>query len=283
MSKSAGILKRRPQNSRPLPSGPYRGEVAAEADDPLFLQALSNPEALWSRPEAKILNEKRNRVGVVRLALSSGREIDIVVKEFSSRGIQRLKTLFLPSKAAIAWRGAVVLKDRGLATAPPLAYLEKKRRAFVERSFFLAEKVEGTEEIRALFRALPPGELESLLTALAGYLYSLHEQGILHRDLSDGNVLVRKNDDGRFAFHLLDTNRVRVRKKLGPLRRVKNLIRLGVPDRLQESFLQKYFGEKPLSRVLFFWYRMNKMIFTAYVSLKKRLRLRELARKLRIQ
>jgi hypothetical protein len=41
--------------------------------------------------------------------------------------------------------------------------------------------------------------------------------------------------------------------------------------------------KKDLRPVLWTWYRMNKAVFTGYVGLKKKLRLRELARKLRIQ
>jgi serine/threonine protein kinase len=284
MSESIKVTERRSPRARPLVRGEFRGEVAAEYDDPLFLRDLSNPEALWTRPDVAILNEKRNRVGVVRLALSSGREIDVVVKEFFSPGLPRLKTLFLPSKAAKAWRGALALKERGLETARPLAFLEKRRKGFVERSFYLASKIDGTEEIRSLFRRLSPSELETLLADLAGFLSSVHERGIIHRDLSDGNILVRRDDGGRLVFYLLDTNRVRVRKTIGPAGRVKNLIRLGVPGRFQRFFLEKYLGEKKdLRPVLWTWYRMNKAVFTGYVGLKKKLRLRELARKLRIQ
>jgi hypothetical protein len=266
-----------------LDLGAYRGEIGAEYDDPLFVDAIAHPEELWTRPDARLLLDKRNRVGTVQIVLSSGLKRDIVVKEFSGRGITRLKSLVQPSKAARAWQGALALKERGLGTASPAGYLEKRRHGLVERSFFFAARLDGAEEIRGPFRSLPAADLEPLLSVLAGFLSQCHDRGVLHRDLSDGNILVKKDDSGRILFYLLDTNRIRIRKKLGGFRRSKNLIRLGVPPASQRYFLSRYFGEKPLRKTHWFWYRMNKIVFADYVSLKKKLRLRQIARFLRIQ
>jgi hypothetical protein len=269
--------------TRPLVLGPYRGMIAPAYDDPALLRAISPPEEIWSRPGIEVLNDKRNRVGILRLRLASGAGADIVVKEFSSRGVNGLKSLVLPSKAAKAWRGALVLGQKGLATAAPVAYLEKRRRGLVESSFFLAERIAGAEEVRHLFRRSSPDDMRALLASLARHLSLCHDRGILHRDLSDGNVLVRKEADGRLAFFLLDTNRVRVRKKIRGLARAKNLIRLGVPAAYQEVFLREYFHPRQLPKSSWLWYKMNKAVFSGYIGWKKKLRLRRIARKLGIQ
>jgi len=270
---------------RPLSLGPYRGAILAAYDDPSFRDCIAPPESLWSRPGARVLLDSRNRVSAVRLALSGGREADIVVKEFFPRGLDRLKSLVLPSKAARAWRGALALRQRGLDTASPVAYLEKRKAGFVERAYFLTEEVGAAQEIRPLFRILPPSEIRPLLSGLAAHLSLCHDRGILHRDLSDGNVLVEKTEDGRFRFFLLDTNRIRLRRRLGRFSRVKNLIRLGVPSEHQNFFLGEYFrragwGDSPALRV---WYKINKSVLTGYIAMKRRLGLRRIARKLRIQ
>src|SRR4030042_1583003 len=115
-----------------LDLGSYRGEFAAEYDDPLFIEAISRPEEIWTRPDTELILDKRN----------------------------------------------------------PAGYLEKRKRGLGERSFFFAARVDGAEEIRGLFRRLPAVELEPLLPALAAFLSQCHDRGILHRDLSAGNVLV---------------------------------------------------------------------------------------------
>jgi hypothetical protein len=94
---------------------------------------------------------------------------------------------------------------------------------------------------------------------------------------------VKRDETGNFTFYLLDTNRIRVRKKIGVSSRVKNLIRLGIPPSLQKPFLKKYFGERPLRITSWVWYKMNKAVYSGYVNLKKKLRLRRLARKLGVQ
>jgi hypothetical protein len=71
-----------------------------------------------------------------------------------------------------------------------------------------------------------------------------------------------------------------VRKRLGLLRRIRNLIRLGIPPSHQRFFLERYFGSSPLKNSWFFWYRLNKIWYTASIGLKKMLRLKKLSRKL---
>jgi hypothetical protein len=269
--------------ARPVEVGGYRGVVAAGYDDPVFLAAITPPEGLWSRPGIEVLHEGRNRVGRLRLSLSTGRPADIVVKEFSSRGVTRFKSLILPSKAERAWRGAAALVKRDLGTARPVAWLSRRRRGFIERSFFLAERIDGAAEVRELFRTLSPPALEALLDGLAIALAAGHDQGILHRDLSDGNVLARRDPAGEFEFFFLDTNRIRLhRRRIGGLARAKNLIRLGIPASHRGYFLSRYFGGPP-SAPARLWYKITKSVFTNYVALKRRLHLRRLARALRIQ
>ena len=266
----------------PIKIDGYRGMISAACHDRVFLEALAPVDRLRSREGAEVLSEGRNLVVRLPLPLSSGDVADIIVKEFPSRGVNALKSLLQRSKAERSWRGAAALVGRGLGTATPVAWLARRKHGFVERSYFLAERVAGAAEVRGLFRELPNAAFESLLEALAAFLSSVHDKGILHRDLSDGNVLARKTASEGFRFFLLDTNRIRIRRRLGRLARAKNLIRLGIPASHRDHFLAAYFGGRPPALPLF-WYRLNKSVFTHYLALKRRLRLRRLARALRIQ
>jgi hypothetical protein len=268
--------------ARQVELGGYRGLVAAVCDDPAVLAALTPPDSLWMHPGVELLSEGRNRVGRIRLPLASGGAVDLVLKEFSSRGVNRLKSLVIAPKALRAWRGAAALVERRLGTARPVACLVRRKRGLVDRSFFLTETIEGAAEVRGLFRDLPAAALEPLLDALAIFLAAAHDQGVLHRDLSDGNVLARRGPGGGYEFFLLDTNRIRVRRRLGGLARAKGLIRLGIPASHREYFLRRYFGGSPPA-LCRFWYKLNKATFAGYVALKRRLRLRRLARVLKIQ
>ena len=270
---------------QPLSLPPFKGRIKTSYNHPLFVQAISDCSRLLSDQDTEILLDRRNRVGVVALPQQYESKVDIVIKEFRSMGVNRLKSLFLRGKAFKSWRGAVALVERRIETPPPVAYLEKRKGLFLDQSFFLAERVGGIEEIRFLFPKLPPSELHPLLVSLSQHLSTCHKKGILHRDLSDGNILVKKDKQGEFRFYLIDTNRIRIRtkKRIGLLSGVKNLIRLGVPLDFQRFFLQHYLGATQVKRFHWFWYRINKTSYTQFVKLKKKLRLRQLAQKLKIQ
>jgi serine/threonine protein kinase len=220
---------------------------------------------------------------MVRISEGDKESEEIVVKEFRTRGINKIKSVVLHSKAYKAWLGSNQLKDCGIKTPVPVAFLEKKHGLFLEQSFFLSGMVRGIKEIRHLFPSLSGDELRLLLKELARFLLYSHQQGILHRDLSDGNILVRKDGQGEYTFYLIDTNRIRKKKRIRVLSRVKNLIRLGIPPASQREFLMKYLGKERLNNLFWFWYKLNKNTYSGFIGLKKKLRLKKIAEKLKIQ
>jgi len=270
--------------SFPLDLPPYSGEIAEEYATSEVTALFASPEKLLAGEGAEILLEGRNRVGAVKIAAGRAGQTEIVVKEYHFYGINKLKSRFQPSKAAKAWRGARVLLDAGFETPFPIAFLEKRKGGFVAEGYFITGRISDAGEIRHLLRQLSEEALRPLLAELARTLVRLHEEGILHRDLSDGNVLVGKEADG-YHFFFLDTNRIRWRRSLGAAARAKNLIRLGVPPVLQSFFLEEYAaaGSRPLRKSFVFWYKLSKSIFTAWIRFKKVLGLKRLARKLKMQ
>lgn len=261
--------------------GEYRGAIAADYADQALLKALSEPLLLMA--SGQVFHSGRNRLAAVALADSSGRTTEAVLKQFRPRGADRLKSLVFPSKPLKAWRGAVWLLRRNIATPRPLAFLERKIGGLTAEGYFLAEKLDNVQEVRHLFRSLAGEEMDKLLRALAVFLRNCHGPGILHKDLSDGNILAGADGRGGYVFYLLDTNRVRARKKIGLLAAAGNLVRLGVPQQHQPSFLSYYWQGRPVPRRFLVWYRFRKKWYTGMVELKKRLRLKKLARKLGVQ
>ena len=271
------------ESGQPLILHPYKGRIQEAYYHPDFIQAISDCHKLLNDPETEILLDSRNRVGVVALPLQGQKKMDVVIKGFRTRGVNKLKSLFLSGKAFRAWQGGMALKEREIDTPPPVAYLEKRKRFFLDESFFLTERVSDVQEIRFLFLELPSGELRDLLVSLSRYLSLCHKRGILHCDLSDGNILVKKLKSGEFRFYLIDTNRIRIKRRIGPLKRIKNLIRLGIPPEHQRYFLEQYSGQDQVKGFFWLWYRFNKMVYSNTIKLKKKLRLRQFARKFKIQ
>ena len=193
-------------------------------------------------PSARVLLDRRNLVAVASVPAGPSGRADAVVKMFRASGFKRLKTLLLPGKAARAWRGAVACRARAIPTPVPMAYLERRVHGFVDEGYYLSAYVPDAVEIRSLLRDLPPDDLGPLLAGLAKFLVLCHNEGILHRDLSDGNILVRTPRPGAFELWLIDTNRIRVRRDIPLLVRLRNLVRLGIPPAYQDLFLRYYLG-----------------------------------------
>lgn len=267
----------------PVRLGAFKGRVHPDYDTPDFLGAVSDCHTLISGSTARILLEKRNRVVAVSIPVSGSSVVESVVKEFRASGFRKIKTLVVSSKAAKAWRGAAACLVRRVPTPLPLAYLERREHGLVVESYFLSAWIADAREVRDLLRAIPPEDLSRLLMALARFLVFAHNQGILHRDLSDGNLLVRSSRPGVHDLFLIDTNRIRVHDKIPILSRVRNLVRLGVPPPYQDDFLRFYLGERRYGRATRLWYRLNKRSYAGFVAFKRVLRLKRLAERLGIQ
>lgn len=266
----------------PLSGSEFKGRLDVRFNQEDFIPILSCPKKLWKNPSMKMLLDARNRVGAVDIELN-GHVFRAVVKSFRIKGINRLKSTVFPSKAQKAWFGSQILSKNSISTPYPIAFFEKRKGCAVRESYFLSEWIKGTREIRALFKSLKGKDMEKLLKDLAGFLSFVRIKGLLHRDLSDGNILVSGSREEGYQFFLIDTNRVRKIKVFFVLRGLKSLIRLGIPFVYQRSFLKLYLSPMPLNYGYWRWYRVNKILFSTYIQLKKKLRIKKIADRLKIQ
>jgi len=144
----------------PLEMPPYKGKIHPDYRNSQFLEAIFDCNTLLSQPSCEILLKSRNRIGKVELPISETRMRTVVIKEFRTEGVDKLKTAVQPSKALKAWWGASALYQKGFNTPCPVAYLEKRKGRFVEQSYFISEMIEGGEEIRFLFPRLKSDKLK---------------------------------------------------------------------------------------------------------------------------
>jgi hypothetical protein len=274
--------KRTSDSGEPFVRSPFRGRVHDRFNSPAFIEQICDCRKLPSQPDCEVLLRGRNLLGRVALTVGDGGHLEVVIKQFGLPGVDRLRSLFSPSKALKAWRGSSALQENDLDTPTPIAYLERREQGMVRESYFLSEWIDGTQEIRGLFRELPQPELLALLDAVGSLLARCHRKGILHRDLSDGNILVRRDGD-RLRLLLIDTNRIRVKRRVGTAAGIRNLVRLGVPPRHQRYFLSRYLAKTEVGAPAWVWYKANKIRFEGYIRFKKAIRLKKIAQRLRLQ
>jgi len=265
----------------PLETESIRGHIHLEYDCPEIRNALSDCSALLADARTKILLDSRNLVGALTIRSCSAHDFDVVIKEYRDSWISRWKTRFQPSRAQRAWKNASILFRTSIPTPRPIAYLEQKTGSLVGKNFFVMEWLKGTEEIRYPLMELSGPPLQTLIKALSRFVAEIHATGVLHHDLSDGNILFMPKQEGGFQFFLIDIKRVRFCRKIGRLQAVGNLVRLGIPRGHQRDFLTSYLNKNP--GLLWLWYRLNKIRFSTRIILKKKLGLKKLAKKLKLQ
>jgi hypothetical protein len=211
----------------------WRGIIIANdrAEAGVLAKAL-DPALITIPSKSGTLRKARNAVWTVPDPRDPSRML--VVKQpvrmsYYKRLVDRMK----PSKALRSWNGTCELLRRGIDSAKPLAYFEHAADRSLMRNMYLCEFVESDFTVREIFAAFARGARsyqgvadDVMYEELAGHLCLIHERGVHFRDLSGGNILVRKKPDGGLGFVLIDTGRARFHLKKIPLfRSISDLTR----------------------------------------------------------
>lgn len=150
---------------------------------------------------------------------------DVIVKRFKKPHlINKIAYTFLrPSKAKRAYEYAFKLLELGVDSPAPIAYIEQYAYDLLTYGYFISIY----EKDYSLIRELMAGTQEdaSLLKALSLYIAKIHEKGVLHLDMSPGNILYKKEGDN-FHFTLIDINRMQFLSSISKNKRFKSFKRL---------------------------------------------------------
>lgn len=115
------------------------------------------------------------------------------------------------SKAKRSYDHAIYLKTKGIGTPDPIAYIEISKGHLFEESYYISihENTDGT--IRNILGYGSEIRNDRLLTDFIQFTANLHNNNILHKDYSPGNILYREKA-GKYQFLLVDLNRMRFGK-----------------------------------------------------------------------
>lgn len=177
--------------------------------------------------EGETLHDARNRIKAFE---AEGERL--VVKKFRRPTFpNRIVYSFLrKSKARRSYEHALRLRERGIDSPAPVAWLERRRRGLLDDTYYISLRSDYTPLSDATSRFPAPDTLP-VLDAFARFTARLHTEGILHEDFNHGNILWKfEAETGRYRFQLIDINRMKFRRRpLRPRECMVNLRRLSCP------------------------------------------------------
>jgi serine/threonine protein kinase len=206
---------------------PVIARLAPEWEQPAAMALFTRLEALSRQvPAEAVIHAGRNLIFRYRVG-----EEEVAVKRFPVSGGRRLIYRLRASKAVRAFDNAARLLALGIGTPRPLAAVEARRGGALFASFYCCTFLSTFREARSL-KSLGAPDRAALLELLGEFIGRLHENGVLHRDLTSGNVLLIPDatKPAGVTFQLVDLNRLRF-GRIGIGTGLANLAQL----RLQES------------------------------------------------
>jgi hypothetical protein len=154
----------------------------------ILAQVLDNPDAWLDSPDCHRL--KNGNTCTVGLAVAGDRKI--VIKRYNIKNLQHgLGRLLRRTRASVSWSNAHLLRMLGIATATPLALIERRWGPLRREGYFLAEYVEGPD-IGEVFADAGLGEeyKREIAAQAARLLHRLYLLGVEHGDFKATNLKI---------------------------------------------------------------------------------------------
>ncbi len=230
--------------------GTWRGMISIfEGEDANEKWQALLPEQLLSAPTISVHRDQRNRVWSIPNPLDDKQVL--VVKENRAKGLKKFTYRFKASKGQRHWDNASEMLRRGVNSPMPIAYFERTENTGITHNYYVCDYVDVAFSVRQAFTAFNEGEesyhgfdKQQVLKVVADYCCHLHNEKIIHHDLTGGNLLVTI-EDGQMVITAIDIGRAtiqyksRVRERQRLLDLMRCCYKLGWQDR--EAFMSLYF------------------------------------------
>ena len=119
-------------------------------------------------------------------------------------------TFFRLSKAQRSFQYAIQLKEKGINTPEPVAYIITKRNGLIHDSYYISKQVDFDRSMYEFGKGGIAGR-EHILGKFAEFTADIHDADVYHKDYSPGNILFKEDEEG-VKFCLVDINRMRFGK-----------------------------------------------------------------------
>ena len=168
-------------------------------------------------------------------------DADYVVKSYCTPNfINRIAYgIFRSSKAQRSYEYAGRLRACGIGSPAPVAWMTERSGLLLRRSYYVSLKSALPYTYQSLIGGNFP-EQEKYLRAIARTTAALHENGMVHKDYSRGNILFGDGPDG-VAVEIIDLNRIRFHRHVSMEEGCRNFAeRLPATDAMRRIMAQEY-------------------------------------------
>ena len=175
-----------------------------------------------ARNEIKILDYKNQK---------------LVVKAFKVPNLLNkiVYTFFRGTKAKKSYENSLKISS---FVPQAIGYIEFRKFGLLSDSYFISEQFEYDFTIREVITEADFKDRENIFKELAKFTFLLHEDGILHKDYSPGNILIKVNENA-YEFKIVDINRMEF-KELNIDDRLKNFSQLWAKDEDLKIVIDEY-------------------------------------------
>jgi Lipopolysaccharide kinase (Kdo/WaaP) family len=255
-------------------NGQLRGIISPSFDTDETKELFSSLDILLDHPDHETLLDGRNRIEKVPVKFNNETR-HWVIKYFHNKGLyKKLVYLFRSSKAERSYLRAEELLKKGFGTPRPIGCVEEKGGAFMTQSYYVTEFLDFDFDTRSYFRGmehavgLVPAEI--FYKSLGLFARELHNQGLYHKDFTDGNILVCVQD-AKCKFYLVDLNRLIIKKRIGTVTGIKGIVKLNFPVEYSRLLIKGYCGDE-YRKTHYYLYKILRSVHLFFRDAKKPLK-----------
>ena len=140
-------------------------------------------------------------------------------------------------KAQRAVLAAQRLHEIGIASPEPVGVVQIRSMDRLRRSFLLTRYWPHDWSLRDLFAQ--PESVGNHIAAVAQLLARVHQHGLVHRDNTAGNTIIRLHENQPNEYAIIDINRLR-QARLTDLQACWNIAQIGFRESQLRWLLQHY-------------------------------------------
>ncbi len=180
---------------------------------------------------------KRNSIKLFQL-----NDITLSVKSFKKPNfVNTVVYRYLrKSKAQRSFEYASKLIELEIGTPKPIAFFEKYNVIGLDQSFYLCELLENVFEYRDVIYNEDFENAEIIVRQFTQFTFEMHQKGIEFLDHSPGNTLIKKEEEGKYSFFLVDLNRMKFHKSIDFETRMDNFSRLTTNHKMIQIMSDEY-------------------------------------------